>query len=484
MATKTDGETNGCTFQWKIENISHYWWLPVGDLMESPPFIADAVECTKWRLWLCPRGDEDENDVGVYLYRDKDCSGPDIVEVKFQLAIFGKCDSFLTEISDLERFAKAKHLEITFDARERIFLTDREAFLPEDTLTVECTLQKAEETLVKSKHVFARTVWNGNKRSFDWRIDEFSTAQPGIRKNYKDDLIEFDLVLNEDFEKRMDIEIISFDDNIRYISWNTSIIDSEGETENCGIKKCFLHDLMNGILPPTLYFPKMLLENKSRWLPNDVLSLNFKFAFLITEHFYCGKNSKLEDEMVGKEKSQSTAVLIEELKSLCIDGIFSDTELRTSTKTFPAHKAILSARSPVFRNMFSHDMKEKISGHVDITDFEDDTVHRMLLFIYTAVTDDLHLESASKLYAAADKYHILTLKSRCSSFLKENLCPANACGILVLADLHNDDDLKSVVEDYILEQRKQIFSSQEWKDFMSSHIKLAADVMYKRLCQE
>ncbi|GBM91380.1 hypothetical protein AVEN_42347-1 [Araneus ventricosus] len=57
-----------------------------------------------------------------------------------------------------------------------------------------------------------------------------------------------------------------------------------------------------------------------------------------------------------------------------------------------------------------------------------------------------------QLYVASDKYDILSMKRRCSSFLKENLCPTKACDVLELADLHQDDDLKSSVQDYILKQ--------------------------------
>ncbi|CAL1295009.1 unnamed protein product [Larinioides sclopetarius] len=105
------------------------------------------------------------------------------------------------------------------------------------------------------------------------------------------------------------------------------------------------------------------------------------------------------------------------------DAIFVDTELRTSTRTFRTHRALLSARSPVFRKMFSHDMKEKNIGIIDITDLDNDSVHRMLLYIYTDSLKDLQIENASKLYEAAEKYEILSLKSRCSFFLKKKFVP-------------------------------------------------------------
>ncbi|GIX99919.1 protein roadkill [Caerostris extrusa] len=96
----------------------------------------------------------------------------------------------------------------------------------------------------------------------------------------------------------------------------------------------------------------------------------------------------------------------------------SDVKLKTKTCSFPAHKFILSARSPVFKTMFSSDMRESTCDSVDIRDLEDDTVKRMLRFMYTADVVDLGWNSASDLYAAADKYEVLTLKEKCSSYLK------------------------------------------------------------------
>ncbi|KAF8796454.1 TD and POZ domain-containing protein 1 [Argiope bruennichi] len=126
-------------------------------------------------------------------------------------------------------------------------------------------------------------------------------------------------------------------------------------------------------------------------------------------------------------------------------------------------------------------MKEKNSGHVDITDLEDDTVQRMLEYMYTDSLADMQLEGACKLYAAADKYQILSMKKRCSSFLKESLCPNKVYDVLVLADLHQDDDLKNDVQDYIIEHDREVFGSAEWKTFMDTNPKLAAAVMYQKV---
>ncbi|GBM91666.1 Speckle-type POZ protein-like B [Araneus ventricosus] len=426
--------------RWKIENISHCWWLKKGEGLESPAFVVDAVVGTKWSLLLYPVGDTVENYVGFYLNREEDCGGPDVIEICYQLAFLGKDGSILKEITRPKRKFTKNHAWgfSKFEERERVFVSRKEAFLPEDTLTVQCTIWTTDEKPEESNHLFATTAIKVKRRSFVWKIDRPSTLKSCIRNKFKDNLIDFDLVLNEGFD-RLDINMTSFDETIKYISCNTSVIDSEGRKISYGSKKYFFRDLKKGVLSFMLLCPEMLIEDKSRYFPNDVLSLDFEFVLATVEHFGCRlKYPKLESWVVGKEKCRNTAVPIDDFKSLYNDAIFSDTEIRTSTKTYPAHKAILSARSPVFRNMFSHDMKEKSSGHVDITDFEDDTVHRMLLYIYADSLEGLQFGSASKLYVAADKYEILSLKSRCSSFMKANLCPENACDVLVLADLHSD----------------------------------------------
>ncbi|GFT56853.1 hypothetical protein TNCV_2522521 [Trichonephila clavipes] len=104
----------------------------------------------------------------------------------------------------------------------------------------------------------------------------------------------------------------------------------------------------------------------------------------------------------------------------------------------------------------------------------------MLLYIYTATVPDLQWDTACDLYTAADKYEILSLKSKCSSFLKDNLSQGNACNLLILADEHQDQDLISAIQDYILIHRG-IFNTKEWELFMKTNLQLAANLMHLKL---
>ncbi|GFR10068.1 speckle-type POZ protein-like B [Trichonephila clavata] len=184
-----------------------------------------------------------------------------------------------------------------------------------------------------------------------------------------------------------------------------------------------------------------------------------------------------DEESVDGLSTNDAVSLREDIGSLCCHNVLSDMKLRTNTDTIPVHTQILGARSSVFRAIFASDMKEKTQGCVDVTDLDDDTMRKMLLYMYTDKVEDLQWESASQLYAASDKYNISSLRIKCSAILKAKLSLINACRILSLADLHQDEVLKKTVQEYII-QKKTIFSSEEWKSLMDANLRLAAETMH------
>ncbi|XP_055943458.1 TD and POZ domain-containing protein 1-like [Argiope bruennichi] len=499
MATEINDETIGCTFQWKIENISHCW-LKKNEFIESPVFTADALKGTKWKLYFYPMGCNNENKLDFSLHRVPDNTGKNFVQLNYLLAFVDKSGSILHEINGLPNLNFGMNSMRGFlesQTRDFIFGSGKEAYLPEDTLTVQCTLWEKEKKPDKVEHLYARTVYIVNRRSFLWRMEKFSSLKSGKKYKLTTDFIDLDFFITEglDFEKKLGLKF-NHRFSLKYFSFITSVVDLAGRKKNCGTHEYFQEDLRKGV-SCMLLSTKELMENQSHYLPNDMLTLECECVYstgAATKEF-CGflmespesTNEIVEsisERNIQKGESQNLSNLAEDLKSIYNDTIFSDIEVRTSTKTFPTHKNILTARSPVFRTMFSNDMKERNSGHVDITDFEDDTVHRMLLYMYTDSLEDLQFESASSLYKIADKYQILSLKRRCSFFLKMNLSASNACDILILADLLDDGDLKRAAQDYILGQKKDFFCSQEWKELMKTHLDIAADVMVRKMYQE
>ncbi|GBN92533.1 hypothetical protein AVEN_32240-1 [Araneus ventricosus] len=297
MTTRNDSRTNGCIFQWKIENLSHCCWLREGVELASPTFMGDEFFGTKWSLHLYPMGGEKfKNSIGFYLHREDD-SGPHEMEVNYHLAFLSKDGTVLKGLYANFYFKRGEgDGRQNFESRKRVFLTQRKEFLPEDTLTVQCTLQEICDTIASLKYTYARTVFKVNRRSVLWKIDKFSTVKSGLRNKFKDNLINLELILNKEI---FNMDVISYDDSIKYISVNISIIDSKGRKTNCGVgefngskiqwSSFGGNQLEYGKFDSTYYIsriPEKLMEHKSQYMPNDVLSLAIEYVYSTIANSY------------------------------------------------------------------------------------------------------------------------------------------------------------------------------------------------------
>ncbi|CAL1296284.1 unnamed protein product [Larinioides sclopetarius] len=498
MDSETEEEGKCFVFEWKIKNFS-YCWHKKGDYLESPSFVVDSIEGTKWKLSLFPRGHTDGNYIGLYLKRDPNCNGPNAgISIEVELSILSwntfTSDHAMKNSATLTKGANFGYP--AFEKRKDIFKLNKYVFLPEDTLAIRCKMWQNDGKSLTIEKCCATTHITVGRRSFLWEIEKFSTLEPDkdntifVRSASEERLImSFNLSLTggQNFDEIFQVQMSSPIQNM----FNTTIfyiLNTSGDKEECG--RCeFWFDRVYKSRHMTLLLTKeRLIAKKSEYLPNDVLTLQ-------CECNYSTGNTFEEVEKVGPgcvnvviphltsslhsgdNSSPTVEALEEDLQWLYTDGFLSDVKLKTNSKTFPAHKIILSTRSPVFKAMFTSNMKEKSSKIVDIEDMDDDTVHRMLLYIYTADIEDLHWESALQLYEAADKYEILMLKMKCSAYLAANLNPNNACGVLVLADLHQDTKLKTAVQKFILRNDQVIINSEKWEWLIENHLKLATDTL-------
>lgn len=127
--------------------------------------------------------------------------------------------------------------------------------------------------------------------------------------------------------------------------------------------------------------------------------------------------------------------------------------------------------------MFASGMMESFTNVLAIPDLDAETLNRTLLFIYTGAVDRLQWESAAKLYYAADKYQILSLKKMCTSYFTSNLGISNMCKTLILADWHQDEEMKTSVHQFLCKHVNKCVRSKEWKEFLEEHTQLAANTM-------
>lgn len=165
---------------------------------------------------------------------------------------------------------------------------------------------------------------------------------------------------------------------------------------------------------------------------------------------------------------------------------FCDFTLVADGREIQVHKIILAARSPVFAAMFEHEMKERKQNRVNIVDVNYEILHELLKFIYTGKVENLEI-MAGEMLAAADKYALDRLKRLCEKELCANLSTENAVEILILADLHDADQLKVQAVDFI-NNNSGVMSTTGWKEMIKSHPRLVADIYHalelQRKCEE
>jgi len=142
--------------------------------------------------------------------------------------------------------------------------------------------------------------------------------------------------------------------------------------------------------------------------------------------------SKVADSI---DDTKSLKQHAEDMKKLPLLEDLSDVVFVCGGKEIKAHRNILAARSPVFMAMFTHEMAEKKSGRVTITDFTPEEMRDFLHFIYNGKLDSM--DNAVKLLDLADQYQVETLKEMCEIHLLGTITYETMIENLILANRHN-----------------------------------------------
>ena len=226
------------------------------------------------------------------------------------------------------------------------------------------------------------------------------------------------------------------------------------QNEGWGIPKFILRDF--------------LLSTPCFLLPDDKLTL-------------CCEVSVVQDCISISEQNTQPGIdiprctLVDDLGELWENSSFTDCCLVVDGQEFRAHKAILAARSPVFRAMFEHDMEESRKNRIEIHDLEPEVFKAMMGFIYTGKEPDLH-NMADAVLAAADRYGLERLKVMCERALCRDLSVENAAHTLFLADLHSAVQLKTQAMDFITARASEVFQTSSWKTVVDSYPHLVNEV--------
>lgn len=183
-----------------------------------------------------------------------------------------------------------------------------------------------------------------------------------------------------------------------------------------------------------------------------------------------------EESYMTKSNVSSCGALAKDLEVLLCEGTATDVALEVSSasdgdqQTLRAHRLMLAARSPVFKQMFYASCMAESSetAVVKIDALEPKAVRWFLHFLYTdkipeEVSEDD--EALCHLLQIADKYQVQPLLEHCVAGIRAKLSDENACERLMMADQLEMTELRSFILSYIGSSRNRIAKLQASDSF-------------------
>ncbi|GIX81632.1 speckle-type POZ protein [Caerostris darwini] len=406
---------------WKIKNFP-YCFYGERQTIESPEFYAENVRRTKWILKI---SEEDAllSHFTVLIKRAEEDYGPASVKLNLKICLISN-KGFSLKREGLVNTEFSKGTEKGFQKlleRAALFATRKEEFLPEDTLTVHCQFCEVYTTTTETEYVSALSQMAVDRKLFLATVSDFSQLDPGNSSKVnlqmlfsEDETSEFDpdrshlsVMERNDYEEKLELRIF-FDDEVgEFFSCKINVFDAEGQKLNCG-KFDFLCEqygprILQCVLLPTKWD---LMAKESSYLPGDTLTLHCELIIVTGDVSHLIKDSLRRMEDLNFEAECSSSSALDDFKNIYSDGFLCDVNLQTGAESFPAHKVVLGARSPVFKAMFVNDRKGTVTERVDLPDLDCGTVRRLLLYMYSDAVECLEWDSVRNLYAAADKNEI------------------------------------------------------------------------------
>ena len=138
------------------------------------------------------------------------------------------------------------------------------------------------------------------------------------------------------------------------------------------------------------------------------------------------------------------------LENLFCNALYSDVTFVAGGKEFPAHRALVADRCPLFEELFKDPMKKLQMNRIAVPEgaavFEE-----LLRFMYKGKSENLP-SLAEELLAAAEKYQLTQLKTDCEQELIKQLDGTNGPRLLLLANLHDAVQLRDRIRNFFIKK--------------------------------
>ena len=173
-----------------------------------------------------------------------------------------------------------------------------------------------------------------------------------------------------------------------------------------------------------------------------------------------------------KDAETGTNLFIEDMAKLLEDPETSDFTLKCGSKSFKVHKAILGARSKVFRAMFLSGMKEAVDGEAVITDIDEKTLEEILNYLYSGKLSGKDFAVKSLCYAAK-KYeldHLMDLI--CERIRAVKLEAGELADVFISAEMFSKREMFDIAMEKLKENKgmlkdiKFVEKIKEWPDLL------------------
>ncbi|XP_038633731.1 kelch-like ECH-associated protein 1A isoform X1 [Scyliorhinus canicula] len=138
-------------------------------------------------------------------------------------------------------------------------------------------------------------------------------------------------------------------------------------------------------------------------------------------------------------------------------------------QTFPAHRIVLAACSPVFKAMFTSNLKERQAPEVKIHCIHPMVMERLIDFAYTSRVS-VSAQCVMQLLLASTMYQVEGVVNACCDFLIKNLNSANAIGICHFAERIGCTELWQRGKEYINIHFTEVTKEEEF--FNLTHCQL------------
>eukprot|EP00092_Neocalanus_flemingeri_P040433 GFUD01044034.1.p1 GENE.GFUD01044034.1~~GFUD01044034.1.p1 ORF type:complete len:328 (+),score=70.64 GFUD01044034.1:51-1034(+) len=160
------------------------------------------------------------------------------------------------------------------------------------------------------------------------------------------------------------------------------------------------------------------------------------------------------------------------------DKDFTDFSVVCNGKPFLCHKAILAARSPVFKAMMESNMKEANDAIVELKNCTEVVAKSFVKFFYTGQVDEEVLkENAASFLDLSEEYDLQGLKAIAEQVMIANLDKENMVSCYLAGVLYHGQKIRAAAKTFLMQNRRSLTEQEGWREAFKGREELVFELM-------